>query len=137
MWKKSANKKIVSVEKVCIVKFLCVGVCVCGKTVQLKIVTGQLKISNIFHRRFIVLSTFHRKTEKKYKFTTFGRISSVQLTLHCVNMPLKQGRTCPVCLKENRYYLGDHLRQVHKLLDAACQSKRRHLLSPQLARNTT
>ena len=30
-------------------------------------------------------------------------------------MSLKQGRTCPVCLKENLFYLGDHLRQVHKL----------------------
>ena len=30
-------------------------------------------------------------------------------------MSLKQGRTCPVCLKENLFYLGDLLRQVHQL----------------------
>ena len=30
-------------------------------------------------------------------------------------MSFKQGRTCPVCLKENLFYLSDHLRQVHKL----------------------
>ena len=86
-------------------------------------------VSSTMNRRFIVVSSFyrgfivvswwfHRKTEKKYKFTTFGRISSVQLTLHCVNMSLKQGRTCPVCLKENLFYLGDHLRQVHQLSGA-------------------
>ena len=33
-------------------------------------------------------------------------------------MSLKQGRTCPVCLKENLFYLGDHLRQVHQLSGA-------------------
>ena len=32
-----------------------------------------------------------------------------------VNMSLKQGRICPICFKENLYYLGDHLRQVHQL----------------------
>lgn len=31
-------------------------------------------------------------------------------------MYFKQGKTCPVCLKENIFYLSDHLRQVHKLL---------------------
>ena len=30
-------------------------------------------------------------------------------------MSFKQGKTCPVCLKENLFYLSDHLRQVHKL----------------------
>ena len=30
----------------------------------------------------------------------------------------KQGRTCPVCLKENLFYLGDYLRQVHQLSGA-------------------
>ena len=30
-------------------------------------------------------------------------------------MYFKQGRTCPVCFKENLFYLRDHLRQVHKL----------------------
>ena len=33
-------------------------------------------------------------------------------------MSFKQGRTCPVCLKENLFYLGDHLRQVHQLSGA-------------------
>ena len=33
-------------------------------------------------------------------------------------MSLKQEQTCPVCLKENRFYLGDHLRQVHQLSGA-------------------
>ena len=30
-------------------------------------------------------------------------------------MPFKQGRICPICSKENLYYLGDHLRQVSQL----------------------
>ena len=30
-------------------------------------------------------------------------------------MVVKQGKTCPVCFKENLFYLRDHLRQVHKL----------------------
>lgn len=30
-------------------------------------------------------------------------------------MSLKQGRICPICFKENLYYLGDRLRQVHQL----------------------
>ena len=33
-------------------------------------------------------------------------------------MSLKQGRTCSVCLKENLFYLGDHLRQIHQLSGA-------------------
>ena len=33
-------------------------------------------------------------------------------------MSFKQGKTCPVCLKENIFYLSDHLRQVHKLSSA-------------------
>ena len=36
-------------------------------------------------------------------------------------MPFKQGRTCPVCLKENLFYLRDHLRQVHNLSSAERQ----------------
>ena len=51
------------------------------------------------------------------------KIFSFQITPHCVNMSLKQGKTCPVCLKENLFYLRDHLRQVHKL-----SSKERHPL---------
>ena len=39
-------------------------------------------------------------------------------------MSLKQGRTCPVCFKENIFYLGDHLRQVHQLSGA----EKKHLL---------
>lgn len=30
-------------------------------------------------------------------------------------MVTKQGKTCPICLKERLFYLNDHLRQVHKL----------------------
>ena len=30
-------------------------------------------------------------------------------------MTVKQGRICPICFKENLYYLNDHLRQVHQL----------------------
>ena len=33
-------------------------------------------------------------------------------------MSFKQGRNCPICFKENVYYLGDHLRQVHQLSGA-------------------
>ena len=36
-------------------------------------------------------------------------------------MSFKQGRTCPVCLKENLFYLRDHLRQVHNLSSAERQ----------------
>lgn len=37
-------------------------------------------------------------------------------------MPLQQGGICPICVKENLYYLGDHLRQVHQL----SVSKKKH-----------
>ena len=30
-------------------------------------------------------------------------------------MMFKQGKTCPICLKEHLFYLSDHLRQVHSL----------------------
>ena len=30
-------------------------------------------------------------------------------------MTFKQGKTCPICLKEHLFHLSDHLRQVHKL----------------------
>ena len=30
-------------------------------------------------------------------------------------MMFKQGKTCPICLKEQLFYLSDHLRQVHSL----------------------
>ena len=30
-------------------------------------------------------------------------------------MTFKQGKTCPICLKEHLFYLSDHLRQVHSL----------------------
>ena len=30
-------------------------------------------------------------------------------------MGFKQGKTCPICLKEHLFYLSDHLRQVHTL----------------------
>ena len=85
---------------------------------------GFIRVESAFHLDFIVLSAFHLRfivKQKKYKFTTFARISSVQLTLHGVNMPFKQGRTCPVCLKENLFYLRDHLRQVHNLSSAERQ----------------
>ena len=85
---------------------------------------GFIRDESAFHLDFIVLSAFHLRfivKQKKYKFTTFARISSVQLTLHGVNMPFKQGRTCPVCLKENLFYLRDHLRQVHNLSSAERQ----------------
>ena len=36
-------------------------------------------------------------------------------------MSFKQGRTCPVCFKENLFYLRDHLRQVHNLSSAERQ----------------
>ena len=31
------------------------------------------------------------------------------------NMSFKQGRTCPICFKEQLFYLSDHLRQAHQL----------------------
>ena len=37
---------------------------------------------------------------------------------HCVNMNFKQGKTCPICLKEQLFHLSDHLRQVHALPSA-------------------
>ena len=40
---------------------------------------------------------------------------TVTFTPHSVNMSVKQGRICPICFKENLYYLNDHLRQVHQL----------------------
>ena len=39
----------------------------------------------------------------------------VTFTHRSVNMSVKQGRICPICFKENLYYLNDHLRQVHRL----------------------
>ena len=37
------------------------------------------------------------------------------LRLHCVNMPYKFRRVCPLCYRQDLLYLADHLRQVHKL----------------------
>ena len=37
------------------------------------------------------------------------------LRLHCLNMPYKFRRVCPLCYRQDLIYLADHLRQVHKL----------------------
>ena len=37
------------------------------------------------------------------------------LSFHCVNMPYKFRRMCPICYRQDLLYLADHLRQVHKL----------------------
>ena len=38
-----------------------------------------------------------------------------ELSFHCVNMPYKFRRICPICYRQDLLYLADHLRQVHKL----------------------
>ena len=64
-----------------------------------------------FHRGFIV-------RRKDINMMRLGPKCSFVLTLHCDHMSFKQGRNCPICYKENLYYLGDHLRQVHKISGA-------------------
>ena len=76
-------------------------------------------VSSGFHRIFIgVSSRFHRDKIEKRKSINMLRnseICTVTFTPHSVNMSVKQGRICPICFKENLYYLNDHLRQVHQL----------------------
>lgn len=37
------------------------------------------------------------------------------LSFHCVNVPYKFRRICPISYRQDLLYLADHLRQVHKL----------------------
>ena len=70
-------------------------------------------------RRLIDLPAFDRRLidffGKNYKFEILYAKHHFKDKCHCVNMKLKQGKTCPICQKEQLFYLSDHLRQAHNL----------------------